>query len=99
MKLVFGIFLLSIISLPSHGQQKVQLSFGSQLAGSFPEIRRELTGRDYVLFKRGQTTASGALLLVNEVIPNLSFRYGLGLRGSPISSELRFEDNIKCDSD
>ena len=94
MKKIFPFLLLVLLIGEAFSQQKIQISFGGIMAQQEPSVRLLFSASDSLEMAKYQGSVTGSILLVNELTPKINIRYGLELRGSPIESTIRFEEEI-----
>ena len=96
MKKLFSISLFScLISLSGFTQPKrVQVAFGGTHRQPFPRIRVDFPADTHAFFS-SSIGVTGALMLLHELFPKVSLRYGLELRGFTMRGELRFDRTIQ----
>ena len=89
-------FLATVVG---YSQQNIQISFGTFLRQESPRSEAVFSATDNIVFSRGLTSVTGAVLLLNEFTPKIGIRYGVEFRGSPLTSKMRFEKEVDGQSE
>ena len=100
MKKLFFISLFSCLIIVSgftqEKQKRVQIALGLPYDYTSSRIQIDFSRSDYAIFRSIDhgDVFTGSVMLLGDLSPKVSLRYGLELRGLPLSSELRFEHNV-----
>ncbi|MBC6399454.1 MAG: hypothetical protein GDA37_00260 [Ekhidna sp.] len=93
-KILPFLLLLILCTDAARAQQKFQIALGETMAQGEPSIRLSFSASENLEFSKYRSSITGSILLVSKLNPKVSLRYGLELRGSPIESRIRFEQEV-----